>query len=69
MKNIDRYQSKEYDGYKHGNPQAAALELSKTLEDLERAVRRASEKAGEFLAPGLINQFKKDVLHIFETTR
>ena len=52
--------------YENGDPSSAAKRLQQALQQLRTAVETAKEEAGEFIGPGVMAAFKKDLAAVVD---
>lgn len=61
---LDKFLTGEYVNYKYGNPELAAKILKTALHIIEESIQTAKDQAGDFLAPGIVSAFKKDLAQV-----
>ena len=72
MNQLKRFQNKEYQDYKYGNPSRASKNLEEKLNKLEEIIKEMGEDiemAGSFLSPAIEVALKEEIKKIIDKRR
>ncbi len=62
---LNLYLDAKYDDYEYGDPQEAAKILINKVAELKETLKKAEELAGDFLAPGVKQRLKNELIALF----